>query len=446
MRSTEWSAGARVVTRPGGLGISRKPYCNRCSGDQTSFLASGPSTKVKSTMLRVATMALVCLSATNCFSPLGAAHRPYPRFHRSGCVISDAQAIGRSVAEWCMASGRPEATIAVSPATNVIDAMHDFWLTARTFGGESGTPDRQRILAFPAWQKMLDAQTFPEVIQHIEGCSDICAHLGESLLIAGRHPAAAVSADEPPSPVPIIVLRSFRQEAFGDFSQENYGVEDPFAVLPDDDFINDDAGERGDTVSDEQCRSKAATHVTGIAKQLGLSPTDAADTADAADAADVAYQLTHAVSGEAMYESFFTAARQLTSTPESGHACTMLVAPTFSRYNSNGFEFFAASLTEALEDLGLGEQVQLVFFHPEYTITDRDMMLGVDHALSSVPLPSVGLLRTPHVERARQGEEVGSVQTQALIEIHERLCGEGGMIEFDPKLSGVKLGLGIGGF
>ena len=220
-------------------------------------------------MLRIATMALVCLSATHCFSPLGAAHRPHTSFRRSGSVIGDAQAVGRSVAEWCMASGRPEATIAVSPATNVIDAMHDFWLTARTFGGESGTPDRQRILAFPSWQKMLDAQTFPEVIQHIEGCSDICAHLGESLLIAGRHPAAAVSADEPPAPVPIIVLRSFRQEAFGDFSQENYGVEDPFAVLPDDDFINDDAGERGDTVSDEQCRSKAATHVAAIAKQLG---------------------------------------------------------------------------------------------------------------------------------------------------------------------------------
>ena len=52
---------------------------------------------------------------------------------------------------------------------------------------------------------------------------------------------------------------------------------------------------------------------------------------------------------------------------------------------------------------------------------------------------------TPQVERARKGEHVGSVQTQALIEIHERLCGEGGLIEED--LSGVKLtGEGGGGF
>ena len=81
--------------------------------------------------------------------------------------------------------------------------------------------------------------------------------------------------------------------------------------------------------------------------------------------------------------------------------------------------------------------MQLTFYHPEYTCTDRDRMTGVAQALGAVPLPSVSLMRTALVERARRGEAVGSAQTQALIEIHERLCGEGGLIEED--LSGVTL-------
>lgn len=57
-------------------------------------------------------------------------------------------------------------------------------------------------------------------------------------------------------------------------------------------------------------------------------------------------------------------------------------------------------------------------------------MLHVDFALGSAPVPIVNLLRTPQVKRTRQGEEVGSGYVQALIEVHERICGpNGGLIE-----------------
>ena len=241
--------------------------------------------------------------------------------------------------------------------------LHDFWYTARTFGGEGGKPGRQRLLAFPAWQGEDNAQAFHELIQHIESCTDLCEHLGESLMVSGRHPTAPPSEDEPvATPAPMIIFRSFRQREWKDFATDNYGVSDPFAELgaEADADINEGESVGGLDMSNEECVSRTCAFVHQVGEQIGVLPPEVAPST-----ADVAYPLTHASTGEAMYEQFWSAALELVASDERSHACTLLLAPRFSRYNANGFEFWAGTLNSALEDLDLASDLQLVFYHPE---------------------------------------------------------------------------------
>jgi hypothetical protein len=306
--------------------------------------------------------------------------------------------------------------------------MRDFWNAAHSFGGEGGTPGRQLVVAFPQWREAEDATTFKEVVEHIDSCADICEFLGESLLVAGRHPTSPPTADEPQPPrVPLILLRSFRQEPWGDYSDENFGEDDPFADMPD--GLYDEEVVEVEQLTDETCVSRTMEWVSAVSADMGLAPSDDAPVLDPY-LAGVSYPITHARTGEEMYASFWAAACELGRTDARTHACTLLIAPNFSRYNANGFEFLAYTLNEVLPaPLNLGEDVQLVFYHPQHTLTDEDRERRVTVALGTAPLPSICLLRTAQVAQTRQRLQVGSHYTRALIEVHERVCGpEGGLI------------------
>ena len=62
------------------------------------------------------------------------------------------------------------------------------------------------------------------MILHIsDECSEVCEYLGESLLVAGRHPTNPSNEDEPvPAPYPMILLRSYSQAAPRDFAGGRY--------------------------------------------------------------------------------------------------------------------------------------------------------------------------------------------------------------------------------
>jgi len=64
--------------------------------------------------------------------------------------------------------------------------------------------------------------------------------------------------------------------------------------------------------------------------------------------------------------------------------------------------------------LGLEAQLQLVFFHPEYSFRDGKQRLGDDGAANFArrsPFPMINLLRTPQVRDAQKGLPTGSVYT-----------------------------------
>ena len=63
--------------------------------------------------------------------------------------------------------------------------MADFWQSARELAQEDGPKGRQRVLAFPSWDRARDQRYFLRVLEHINDCSDVCEWLGESLLVAG---------------------------------------------------------------------------------------------------------------------------------------------------------------------------------------------------------------------------------------------------------------------
>lgn len=69
------------------------------------------------------------------------------------------------------------------------------------------------------------------------------------------------------------------------------------------------------------------------------------------------------------------------------------------------FDAFADTLNEALTTLRLEAELQLVFFHPQFSFRDGKQRLGAEGEAANFarrsPYPMINLLRTP---QARGGE------------------------------------------
>ena len=158
------------------------------------------------------------LSATMAWQLPGCPPAPVQQYARRHVApiaqaAADPAAAGLSVAEWCVSAGREEAKVAVSSATTVAGCLHDFWMVARGFAEDDGPRGRQCVIALPFWtQGVSDMKLFERMLEHISGCSDMCEYVGDSMTIAGRHPAASRNDDEPQSaPCPILLLKSYKQ-------------------------------------------------------------------------------------------------------------------------------------------------------------------------------------------------------------------------------------------
>jgi len=140
-------------------------------------------------------------------------------------------------------------------------------------------------------------------------------------------------------------------------------------------------------------------------------------TADRAGlpAGGVTYPLTRAAVGEAVYEQFWAQVLELAATDERELSTVLLMTPRFALHSPGGFDVFADSLNQALTNLKLEEQVQLVFFHPGYTFRDGKDRMGIDEGAANFarrsPFPMINLLRTPQVRKAQKGVPTGSVYT-----------------------------------
>ena len=107
---------------------------------------------------------------------------------------------------------------------------------------------------------------------------------------------------------------------------------------------------------------------------------------------------------------------ELENTDAKDVATVLLVTPTFAYHSPGGFDAFADTLNSALTALGFEEQIQLVFFHPQYTFRDGKARVGASDGAAAnfarrSPFPMINLLRTPQVRAAQKGVPTGSVYT-----------------------------------
>ena len=317
------------------------------------------------------------------------------------------------VAEWCVGAGREQAMVAVSPSTTLYGVLKDFWALARAFSEDEGPVGRQCALALPLWAEgSADAALFQKVLQHISDCADVCEYVGETLLIAGRHPSAVPGDDEPgAAPCPMLLLRSFRQAAYGNFGDENYGMDDPFAAL-------DDGLAFGDKISsfasDACVLGQTRAWVEGVIVDMKVCPFSVDANRAGLPVGGVTYPITHATTGEEVYERFWEQVLELQATEEKDISTVLLLTPRFGQYSAGAYDMLADTLNEALGDLGVEKDIQLVFFHPDYTFRDGKERLGDDGAANFArrsPFPMINLLRTPQVRAAQKGLPTGSVYT-----------------------------------
>lgn len=308
--------------------------------------------------------------------------------------------------------------MAVSGASTLPAAMANFWQAAYELAMEDGPVGRQRVVAFPNWSDSADVKFFQYLLDHISDCAEVCEYLGESLLVGGRHPLQPQTADEPqPAPCPMILLRSFSQREWGDFSQENYGEADPFAAMDiEEDGLFESAREGG-AVSGKEAVEETRAWVGSLVEKIGVPEAAAGG---ASFGGGLRYVLEPAATGEQVYRAFWSAAGALVASEPSELEASLVLSPRFAQFNAGGFEAFAATLNTALSSLNAGRDFQFIFFHPDFEVSAEDRAVGfVDDRIS--PYPTAALLRTAQVQQHRAGAAAGSREARTLVDFHERL-------------------------
>lgn len=356
-------------------------------------------------------------------------HLPAPpptpaRIARSSRIAMSADAHA-AVADWCAAAGRDEAAVTVLDAAQTPEVMRDFWYIARAIG--EGGAGGQRVVAFPGWTDVADIRRFQKVINHISTCSEACEYLGESIMCSGRHPQQDVIADEPAPPYPLVLLRSFAPRAPAE--------DDPWLISGDEDdlpwFFNDDdddydpvaekegldgsggAAAAAPPASDEDVIAETEKWVDAVVVHMKVCPFSQTVHKAGLPIGGVTYPLCRATTAEELYQAFWQEVENLGRTDEKTLATVLLVAPDFG--SAERFDAFTDTLNDALTTLGLEEQMQLVFFHPQYTFRDGQERMGGEGSAANFarrsPYPMVNLLRTPQVRAAQKGVPTGSVYT-----------------------------------
>ena len=94
---------------------------------------------------------------------------------------------------------------------------------------------------------------------------------------------------------------------------------------------------------------------------------------------------------------------------------TLLITPEYHMANLEGFELFCGCLTESLTSLKCEDQLQLVFFHPNWVFRDGAERSGEAASANFArrsPFPMINLLRTPQVRAAQRAIPTGAVYAQ----------------------------------
>lgn len=250
------------------------------------------------------------------------------------CALEDAPS---SVARWCVDSGESEASVMVSGATGLAEAMRDFWYVTHSMGLQGADSTSSIALAFPGWAEAAhEPAYFTRIFNHIGSCSQLSEVLGEDVLCAARHPA--MRGDAPP-PYPTLLLRRYDRSSDLDvddpFDNELFGGVDPFAAL--EARLASEAPPPPAPVTDEQVLAETYKWVDAVIVKMKVCPFSSSVERAGLPAGGVSYPLTRATTVEELYQSFWEQVLELGQTDERTLATILLVAPEFATTSAEGY-------------------------------------------------------------------------------------------------------------
>lgn len=119
----------------------------------------------------------------------------------------------------------------------------------------------------------------------------------------------------------------------------------------------------------------------------------------------VRYTVSRATTCDQAFLSYWKEVQALLSVPERDISTVLLVFPEIDLFgNYEVFENYCDSLSDSLSSasLALEDEIQLVFFHPQYSFRDGHARAGVETGAANFarrsPWPMINLLRTPQVK------------------------------------------------
>jgi len=120
----------------------------------------------------------------------------------------------------------------------------------------------------------------------------------------------------------------------------------------------------------------------------------------------VRYTVSRAKNCDQAFLAYWKEVQALLSVPERDISTVLLVFPEFDLFgNYEVFENYCDSLSDSLScsSLALEDEVQLVFFHPQYSFRDGNARAGLESGAANFarrsPWPMINLLRTPQVSK-----------------------------------------------
>ncbi len=292
---------------------------------------------------------------------------------------------------------------------------------------EKGVPPPQHLLLFPQAQVLYEGPLMRQFGDHLDLCKECCEVMGVTQNTVVMHPTTA--SEELQCPVPGVLIQGIPQGA-SEFSDDDpYWNDDDdddafnfAAMYQDEDDAEAQEHEKLYVVPEEDgpILQGMRQWVDAIIADLGVCPFTVNAEKAGLPQGTIRYDIDRSVSPEEIYRKYWQEVALISKASANAQdertlSTTLLITPNFGLRNREYFESFSNTLTQPLEAMGLEEEVQLVFFHPEWVFRDGADRMGNDDAANYArrsPWPMINILRTPQVRKAQKAIPTGLVYRQ----------------------------------
>ncbi|KAG5187939.1 hypothetical protein JKP88DRAFT_347909 [Tribonema minus] len=309
----------------------------------------------------------------------------------------------------------PKATISTSKAQTLASALAAAWTAICNVIED---PETSQVVLLPDCPALADRITLQKLYNHLEQCQDCCEKFGAEVVLT-PHPATSSS----PAAFEFLSVtgKAGSREGLDDY-QFDYDPDwdDDWDI--DTSLLGDDTEDYSQISaltsvpdSDEEVLQISKEWNEAIIAGMGICPFAVDANRAGLPIGGIHYPVSKSDTAEFVYRDYWNQVEYLLSADVREVATTLMITPRFGLANVEAFDILTQTLTEPLELLGLEEDVQLVFFHPQHTFRDGQARLGDAGAANFArrsPFPMINILRTPQVRLAQRSVPTGLVYKQ----------------------------------